>query len=122
MKAKMVHECIHVLDLEKSLEFYEKALGLVEQSSMGPEDGSWKNVYIGNEETDFQMELTWNNGRTEPYNNGGRDTHLAFEVDDMDAARALHEEMGCICFVNEKMGIYFIEDPDGCWLEIVPAK
>lgn len=80
MKAKMVHECIHVLDLEKSLEFYEKALGLVEQSSMGPEDGSWKNVYIGNDETDFQMELTWNNGRTEPYNNGGRDTHLAFEV------------------------------------------
>ena len=42
-------------------------------------------------------------------------------MDDIDAARKLHEEMGCVCFVNERMGIYFIEDPDGCWLEILPA-
>lgn len=122
MKAKMAHECIHVLDLDKSLAFYEKALGLTVQHRMGPEDGSWENVFIGNDETDFQMELTWNRGRIEPYNNGGRDTHLAFEVDDIEAFRAVHEKMGCIRFVNVKMGIYFIEDPDGCWLEIVPAK
>ena len=121
MKAKMIHRCIHVLDLEKSLAFYERALGLTVQRRMGPEDGSWENVFVGNGETDFQVELTWNRGRTEPYANGGRDTHLAFEVDDIDAARALHEEMGCVCFVNERMGIYFIEDPDGCWLEILPA-
>lgn len=122
MKAKMAHECIHVLDLDKSLAFYEKALGLTVQHRMGPEDGSWENVFIGNDETDFQMELTWNRGRIEPYNNGGRDTHLAFEVDDIEAFRSVHEKMGCIRFVNDKMGIYFIEDPDGCWLEIVPAK
>ncbi len=122
MKAKMAHECIHVLDLDKSLAFYEKALGLTVQHRMGPEDGSWENVFIGNDETDFQMELTWNRGRIEPYNNGGRDTHLAFEVDDIEAFRAVHEKMGCIRFVNDKMGIYFIEDPDGCWREIVPAK
>lgn len=122
MKAKMAHECIHVLDLDKSLAFYEKALGLTVQHRMGPEDGSWENVFIGNDETDFQMELTWNRGCIEPYNNGGRDTHLAFEVDDIEAFRAVHEKMGCIRFVNDKMGIYFIEDPDGCWLEIVPAK
>lgn len=122
MKAKMAHECIHVLDLDKSLAFYEKALGLTVRHRMGPEDGSWENVFIGNDETDFQMELTWNRGRIEPYNNGGRNTHLAFEVDDIEAFRAVHEKMGCIRFVNDKMGIYFIEDPDGCWLEIVPAK
>lgn len=122
MKAKMVHECIHVLDLDKSLAFYEKALGLKVIDRMGPDDGSWENVFIGNDESDFQMELTWNRGRTEPYNNGGRDTHLAFEVDDIEAFRAAHEEMDCICFVNEKMSLYFIEDPDGCWLEIVPAR
>lgn len=122
MKAKMVHECIHVLDLDKSLAFYGKALGLKVIDRMGPDDGSWENVFIGNDESDFQMELTWNRGRTEPYNNGGRDTHLAFEVDDIEAFRAVHEEMDCICFVNEKMGLYFIEDPDGCWLEIVPAR
>ena len=68
------------------------------------------------------VELTWNRGRTEPYDNGGRDSHLAFTVDDYEAARALHEEMGCICHVNEAMGLYFIEDPDGCWLEILPNK
>ncbi len=121
MKAKMIHRCIHVLDLDASLAFYERALGLAVQRRMGPDDGSWKTCSSGNEKTDFQVELTWNRGRTEPYDNGGRDTHLAFEVDDMDAARALHEEMGCVCFVNERMGIYFIEDPDGCWLEILPA-
>ena len=106
---------------QKSLAFYERALGLKVQRRMGPDDGSWENVFIGNDETDFQLEFTWNRGRTEPYDNGGRDTHLAFEVDDIDAARALHEDMGCVCFVNERMGIYFIEDPDGCWLEILPA-
>ena len=66
MKAKMVHECIHVLDLEKSLEFYEKALGLTVQHRMGPEDGSWENVFIGNDQSAFQRELTWNRGRPEP--------------------------------------------------------
>lgn len=121
MQARAIHRCIHVLDLDKSIAFYQKALGMEIIGRMGPDDGSWENVFMGNESTGFQLELTWNRGRVEPYVNGGRDTHLAFAVDDMDAARALHEEMGCICFVNERMGIYFIEDPDGCWLEIVPA-
>ena len=80
------------------------------------------NVFMGSDASGFQLELTWNRGRTEPYDNGGRDSHLAFTVDDYEAARALHEEMGCICHVNEAMGLYFIEDPDGCWLEILPNK
>lgn len=122
MNAKAIHRCLHVLDLEKSIAFYEKALGMTEIRRMGPEDGSWTNVFMGNDASGFQLELTWNRGRTEPYDNGGRDSHLAFTVDDYAAARALHEEMGCICHVNEAMGLYFIEDPDGCWLEILPNK
>lgn len=117
MKARVVHENIHVLDLEKSLAFYEKALGMTESRRIKGED--WQIVFIDNDESDFQIELTWNEGRTEPYDNGGRDTHMAFRVDDYDAFYKLHEEMGCICFVNEKMGLYFIEDPDGCWIEII---
>lgn len=117
MKAKIVHENIHVLDLEKSLAFYEKALGMTESRRIKGDD--WQIVFIDNDESDFQIELTWNEGRTEPYDNGGRDTHMAFRVDDYDAFYKLHEEMGCICFVNEKMGLYFIEDPDGCWIEII---
>ena len=93
MNFKFNHNNLNVRDLEKSIQFYKDALG-----------------------------LTVVREKDEPYVNGGRDTHLAFEVDDMDAARALHEEMGCVCFVNERMGIYFIEDPDGYWLEIVPEK
>ena len=122
MQARAIHRCIHILDREKSVAFYEQALGMRVVRRMGPEDESWENIFMANDATGFQLELTWNNGRTEPYVNGGRDTHLAFAVDDIDAARALHEEMGCVCFVNERMGLYFIEDPDGCWLEIVPAR
>ena len=47
--------------------------------------------------------------------------HLAFHVDDFDGTHKHHEEMGCICYENPGMGIYFIKDPDGYWLEIVPA-
>ena len=80
MQGTFIHWCIHVLDLEKSLEFYEKALGYTVHHTMGPEDGSWSNTYLVNDQTPFQIELTWNRGRTEPYENGGKDTHIAFTV------------------------------------------
>ena len=122
MKFRMYHENYNVLDLNRSLEFYKKALGLTEQRRKEASDGSYIIVYIGNEETDFQLELTWLRDRTEPYNLGDEEFHLAFQTDDFEAAHALHSEMGCICFENEKMGIYFIQDPDGYWLEIVPVR
>ena len=122
MESKAIHRCRHVLDLERSLRFYEQALGMTEIRRMGPENGSWVNAFIGNDACGFQLELTWNRGRTEPYDNGGRDSHLAFTVPDYDAAHATHEQMGCICHENERMGLYFIEDPDGCWLEILPER
>ncbi len=122
MKFRMYHENYNVLDLNRSLEFYKKALGLTEQRRKEASDGSYIIVYVGNEEADFQLELTWLRDRTEPYNLGDEEFHLAFETDDFEAAHALHSEMGCICFENEKMGIYFIQDPDGYWLEIVPVR
>jgi lactoylglutathione lyase len=120
MKFKMYHENYNVLNLEKSLEFYEKALGLKPVRRIEAEDGSFIIVFIGNDTTDFQLELTWLRDRTEPYNLGDEEFHLAFHTDDYEAAHKLHEEMGCICFENTDMGIYFIKDPDGYWLEIVP--
>lgn len=122
MKFKMIHENYNVLDLEKSLEFYEKALGLKPIRRKEAADGSFILVYVGNETTDFQLELTWLRDRTEPYHLGDEEFHLAFETEDFEAAHKLHEEMGCICYENEAMGIYFIKDPDGYWLEILPAK
>ena len=120
MKFKMYHENYNVLNMEKSLEFYEKALGLKPVRRIEAEDGSFVIVFIGNDTTDFQLELTWLRDRTEPYNLGDEEFHLAFHTDDYEAAHKLHEEMGCICFENTDMGIYFIKDPDGYWLEIVP--
>lgn len=122
MKFKMVHENYNVYDLEKSMAFYKEALGLTEQRRIEAEDGSFIIVYVGNEETDFVLELTWMRDMDRPYNLGDCEFHLAFEAEDFETAHALHEKMGCICFENPSMGIYFITDPDGYWLEIVPAK
>ncbi len=122
MKFKMYHENYNVFDLEKSLDFYEKALGLKPVKHIDSEDGSFKIVYIGNETTDFMLELTWLRDREKPYNLGDEEFHLAFHTDDFEAAHKHHEEMGCICFENPEMGIYFIQDPDGYWLEIVSEE
>ena len=79
-------------------------------------------VFLGDGHSPFQLELTGLRGRTQPYDLGEGEFHLAFSVPDMDAAHAKHAAMGCICFENPGMGIYFIEDPDGYWIEIVPEK
>lgn len=122
MRFKMVHENYNVFDLEKSMAFYKEALGITEQRRIESEDGSFIIVYLGNEETDFVLELTWMRDMDRPYNLGDCEFHLAFEVEDFGAAHKLHEKMGCICFENKEMGIYFISDPDGYWLEVIPAK
>ena len=85
-------------------------------------DGSFVIVYVGNDTTDFLLELTWIKDREEPYNLGECEFHLAFRTDDFEAAHKLHEQMGCICFENRDMGVYFIQDPDGYWLGIVPVR
>ena len=87
------HFNFNVLNLEKSLKFYKETLGLDVVREKDASDGSFKIVYLG-----------------------------ALTADDFDKAHALHEKMGCICFENHDMGIYFINDPDGYWIEIIPAK
>lgn len=119
MNFKMVHENHNVADLDKSLKFYEKALGLTEKRRKTAKDGSYIIVYVGNEESDFELELTWLRDMDRPYDLGDCEFHLAFSTPDIETAHKKHEEMGCICYENPDMGIYFIEDPDGYWLEIV---
>ena len=120
MKFKMIHENYNVSDLQESLDFYEKALGLTEVRRKTASDGSFIIVYVSNEEADFELELTWLREHPQKYDIGEEEFHLAFYTDDYEAAHKLHEEMGCICFENHEMGLYFIKDPDGYWLEIVP--
>lgn len=120
MKFKMYHECYNVSDLQASMKFYEEALGLTEKHRLERPDFTL--VFIGNDTTDFELELTWLKDHPQKYDLGECEFHLAFHVDDYEAAYAKHKEMGCICFENKDLGVYFIEDPDGYWLEIVPER
>ena len=122
MQFKMIHENYNVADLDRSLRFYEQALGLTEKRRKEATDGSFIIVYVGNEQSDFELELTWLRDHPQPYDIGEEEFHLAFRTDDFEAAHALHEQMGCICFENPSMGIYFIQDPDGYWLEVLPTR
>ena len=120
MKFKMVHENYNVADLDKAMRFYEEALGLKELRRKTSDEHII--VYMGNDESDFELELTWLKNHPQKYDIGEEEFHLAFRTDDYEAAHKKHEEMGCICMENPKMGIYFIMDPDGYWLEIVPTR
>lgn len=122
MHFKLVHENYNVADLNRSLTFYEQALGLTEKRRKTAEDGSYIIVYVGNAESDFELELTWLRDHPQEYNLGECEFHLAFRTDDYAEAHRKHEQMGCICFENPAMGIYFIRDPDGYWLEIIPTR
>lgn len=122
MNFTFAHNNFNVLDLEKSLKFYQEALDLQEASRLNAPDGSFTLVYLTDGKTPHQLELTWLRDRKEPYNLGENEFHLAFVVDDFEAAYAKHKQMGCIVYENKAMGIYFIADPDNYWLEIVPAK
>ena len=117
---KFAHNNFNVLDLEKSLAFYKEALGLEEVRRK--EGNGFILVFLGDGRTPHQLELTWLKDRKEPYNLGENEFHVALTADDFDKAHAKHKEMGCICYENTAMGIYFISDPDGYWIEILPPK
>ncbi len=122
MKFTFYHNNINVFDLDKSIEFYQKALGLTVTREKSAENGSFKLVFLGDETTPHLLELTWLRDMDRPYDLGDNESHLAMKVDNMEAALALHREMDCVCFENLEMGVYFINDPDGYWIEICPAS
>jgi lactoylglutathione lyase len=122
MKFTFAHNNLNVLDLERSVTFYTEALGLEAVKRHEAKDGSFILVYLGDGTTAHRLELTWLKDRKEPYDLGDNEIHLAFAVDDYDAAFAKHKAMGVVCYENPGMGIYFIEDPDGYWLEVIPEK
>ena len=96
------HFNFNVADLDRSLAFYKEALGLEPIRRKEAEDGSFVIVF------------------PQKYDLGECEFHLALKAEDYEAAHAKHKEMGCVCFENPAMGIYFITDPDGYWIEIIP--
>lgn len=119
-KFRFVHNNINVRDLQKSIDFYNEALGLTEARRIVRDE--FIIVFLADGQSEHQLELTWLKNWDKPYNLGDNEFHLAFRTDDFDSAYKKHKEMGCICFENPKMGIYFITDPDGYWLEVLPTR
>ncbi len=115
---KFTHYNFNVLNLEKSIKFYEEALGLKIGRELDTDDFTL--VYLTDNKSDFTLELTYLKNRKEKYNLGENEFHLAFTTDNFEESYNKHKEMNCICYENKEMGIYFITDPDGYWLEIIP--
>lgn len=122
MKFTIAHNNINVFDLEKSLRFYYDALGMEVTRRKEAPDGSYILCFLSDGSSAHQLEITWLKNKKTPYNLGDNEIHTAFITDDYHAAYQKHKEMGCICYENPVMGLYFIEDPDGYWLEIIPKR
>lgn len=123
IKAHFDHFNINVTNLERSLKFYKEALGLEKVGEIVAPDGAFIINYVSSPGNDFRLELTWLRDHPQPYELGDNESHLALRVDgDYDAIREYHRSMGCICFENPAMGIYFIHDPDDYWIEVLRKK
>lgn len=125
MKFHFNHFNINVHDLERSKDFYKKALGLTKVGEIDHPDKGYIITYLSSEGETFRLELTYLSDHQQPYELGENESHLAFSVDtqqDFNEAYKLRKEMDIICYENPEMGIYFIEDPDGYWIEIIPPR
>ncbi len=123
LSAKFDHFNFNVSNLEQSISFYEKALGLEVSHKKEASDGSFILVYMKDKKSNFLLELTWLKDHPQKYDLGECEFHLCVRMEgDYDKMRAYHKEMGVVCFENESMGLYFIEDPDGYWIEILSMK
>lgn len=123
--AKMIHSMIRVLDESRSVEFYRKAFGLKVAERL--DFDSFTLVYLSNDETTFELELTVNKGREQPYETGDGYGHLALSVDDVDAEHERFSELGLqpgklVDFDHggRKLArFFFVSDPDGYKIEVL---
>jgi lactoylglutathione lyase len=113
MKFEPIHINFDVKDLERSVAFYKEALGFEIKRVRGIR------TYVGPEDSSFELELCC--PENPPEGPVGLGVHYAFRVDDFEGALKKHEEMGCICRAFQGAGPYFIADPDGYVIEILPA-
>ena len=123
VKGRFDHFNIDVTNLEQSIRFYETALGLHEANRKVAADGSFILVYMADDHSNFLLELTWLRDHPQPYELVENESHLCLRVEgDYDEVRKFHKEMGCVCYENTEMGLYFINDPDDYWIEVLPVK
>lgn len=127
MDFKMLHTCLRVMDLEKSLEFYKGALGLVETKRKDFPEDEFTLVFLSDEARNYELELTYNYNPENPYIIGDGYSHIAVSIADLEGSREKVKEMGYE--VSELSGLpggpnkfYFITDPDGYEVEVIRAK
>ena len=114
------HFNFNVNNLEESIRFYQSAFDFTISRTFENKEKGFQLVYLTDQKTNFLLELTYFENYNEPYNLGDGEFHLALEVEDFSAAYKKHQDMGIICYENKEMGIYFVEDPTGYWIEILP--
>lgn len=124
MSVKMLHTCIRVMNLEKSLKFYKEALGLVETRRKEFPEHKFSLVYLSNEDGGYEVELTYNYDQETPYELGNGFSHIAIGHPDIEALREKHIEMGYEVtplkgLPGEAPHYYFVTDPDGYKVEVI---
>ena len=124
MNYKMLHTCIRVMDLEKSLKFYNEALGLVETRRKDFPEHEFTLVFLSDQSGQYELELTYNYNPDKPYEIGNGFSHIAVAVADLEGSQKRHKEMGYK--VTELIGLpgelpryYFVTDPDGYDVEVI---
>ena len=123
--AKIIHAMVRVLDLDRSLAFYDKAFGLTPSHRLDFDDFAL--VYLRNDENDMEIELTLNKGQTEPYSHGNGYGHIAMCVDDLESEHSRFNELGfdptdMVEFApdnNLLAKFFFVTDPDGYEIEVL---
>ena len=123
---KMIHVMIRVFDLENSVAFYQDALNMHETRRKVKADKNFTLVYLGDDHSDFELELTYNYDPEKPYDLGTGYGHIAVEVDDLLASYEEHQakgyEVGPLKGLGDTKDYYFLTDPDGYKIEVMRKK
>ena len=121
---KMLHTCIRVMNLEKSLKFYKDALGLIETRRKDFPEHAFTLVYLSDVEGGYEVELTYNYNPEKPYELGNGFSHIAVGVEDLETSHERHQTMGYEVtplkgLPGESPKYYFVTDPDGYKVEVI---
>lgn len=123
IKSLFAHANINVSDINRSIDFYKRALGLTEGRRIEGKNGEFTIVFMDDSEGQSLLELTWLRDHEGAYDLGDNESHICYRVaGDYDAIHSYHNEMGCVCYENTDMGLYFINDPDDYWIEVLPLR
>jgi lactoylglutathione lyase len=126
--AAPIHSMVRVLDEARSVAFYARAFGLEVADRIVFE--KFTLIYMRNPASKFEVELTVNHGRTEPYDLGDGYGHLAVAVDDLAAEHARVTEAGLSPTPQRALAngeatlahFFFLKDPDGYQIEVLQRE